>query len=243
MERQMDWVTTGHKREAGTKWTAPIMLRLLEGNKSQWKTHLKAPLLSSLIPAGGLASTKPLAKRVREGAIKCWPEYWCKMCPEKKQLSVSIAYAAEVAFNGTQYRAVLNYYYYYLDPHQSTQKDWEVVGGLVARADRRGGTQKGQGTSREGYKSWWKCLPPAIASTLNTHPPHVLHTLDSQLVSKLWGVWGPLGAMRWMKEETQALDSAWCAVSIETLHYNKRQRKGKYRRGRAEDKDGERGGR
>lgn len=84
MERQMDWVTTGHKREAGTKWTAPIMLRLLEGNKSQWKTHLKAPLLSSLIPAGGLASTKPLAKRVREGAIKCWPEYWCKMCPEKK---------------------------------------------------------------------------------------------------------------------------------------------------------------
>lgn len=41
--------------------------------------------------------------------------------PRKKQnLSVSIAYAAKVAFNRTQYRAVLNYY---RDPHQSMQKD------------------------------------------------------------------------------------------------------------------------
>lgn len=102
--RQMDWVTTGHKGEAGTKWTVPIMLRLLRGNKSQRKTHLKALLPSSLIPAGGLGSTKPLAKCAWDGGggwrynadqnsgVKC----------SQTEKKVSIAYAAVVAFNGTQ---------------------------------------------------------------------------------------------------------------------------------------------
>lgn len=103
VERQTDWVTMGHKGEAGRKWTVPIMLWLFRGDKSQWKTHLKAPLLSSLIPAGGLGSTKPLPKHTQEGPIKCRPEWRSGVCPEnktkqqqpkKKQLSVSIAYAA-----------------------------------------------------------------------------------------------------------------------------------------------------
>lgn len=98
------------------------------------------------------------------------------MRPEKKkQPSVSIAYAAGVAFNETQYRAKLNYY---REPHQRRQKEGERVGGLVARADRRGGAQKGQGTASEGHKSWRKCFPQeAIVSTLNFTPlPPCLHT-------------------------------------------------------------------
>lgn len=87
-ERQMDWVTAGHKRDAAAKWTVPIMLPLLESNKSQRKTHLKAPLLSSLIPAGGLGSTKPLPKHLREvGVTKHWPIYWCGTNPVKEKLA------------------------------------------------------------------------------------------------------------------------------------------------------------
>lgn len=75
---------------------------------------------------------------------------WC-VPGKKKQLIVSIAYAAELAFNRTQYRAVLNYY---RDPLWRMQEEGERVGGLLARADRSGGALKGQGTASEGYKSW-----------------------------------------------------------------------------------------
>lgn len=51
---------------------------------------------------------------------------------------MSVAYAAKVAFNGTQYGAVVSYYW---DPHQRTQKEGKGVGGLVELADKRGGAQ------------------------------------------------------------------------------------------------------
>lgn len=169
--RQMDWVTTGHKGEAGTKWTVPIMLRLLRGNKSQRKTHLKALLPSSLIPAGGLGSTKPLAKCAWDGGvggdtmltrIVVWnaprQKKKCRLLMQPWWLSMEHNRGLCCIIIGTPIR-------------ERRKTEW--AGGLVARADRRCGCQKGQGTVSEGHKSWWKCLPQeAIVSTLNSTPSH-----------------------------------------------------------------------
>lgn len=149
---------------------------------------------------------------------------------------MSISYAVEVVFKGTQYRAVLNYY---RDPHQRKQKDWERVGGLVARADRRGAAQKGQGTASEGHKSWWKCLPQeAIVSTLNSTPSlHVsappLNSFESFEASECHR--GPRG--RWKRKERLQF---WLDVLFDrTLQCNKRQWKGNMGEGGGESQDGD----
>lgn len=91
--RKMYWVTTGYKRKARTKWTIPIMLRLLGRNKSWWKTHLKAPLLSPLIPAGGLAHTQKLTQST---CHRCWnadQNIAVKLkCPQGKKITTKCAY-------------------------------------------------------------------------------------------------------------------------------------------------------
>lgn len=51
------------------KWTVSVMLWLLQFNKKP----LKAPLLLSLIPAGGLGCTKPLV-------VHTMAERWCALC-------------------------------------------------------------------------------------------------------------------------------------------------------------------
>lgn len=115
------------------------------------------------------------------------------------------------------------------DRHQRVQKEGERVGGLVARADRRCGALKGQGGVQKLVK-----MPPSGSncdySQLYPLPP-CLHTPDSPLVWKPWGVWGPPGATRQIKEETEALDLAWCAVRSNTAVQQKT-RRGKYRSGR-----------
>lgn len=162
-ERRMDWVTAGHKRDAAAKWSVPIMLPLLESNKSQRKTHLKAPLLSSLIPVGGLGSTKPLSKHLREvGVTKHWPIYWCGTNPEKEKLATfrTMQYGEH---NKGLCRIMIG----------APTGECKKAEGLLARGKWLPGAQKGQSRARRGYKSWWKCLPQeeAVGSALNSAPP------------------------------------------------------------------------
>lgn len=110
--RWIDWQQ--NTKEPGRKWIVLIMLWLFEGDKSQWKIHLKALLLFSLIPAGGLGSTEFPPKHVQEGAVvKCWLVYWCRVRTEGKCIKENknrcFNCLAEVAFRTTQYKVVLNY--------------------------------------------------------------------------------------------------------------------------------------
>lgn len=86
---------------------------------------------------------------------------------KKNQRGVSIAYVAKVAFNGTQYRAVLNYY---RDPHQWMQKDRESRGSDCTSRQSWWCSERSE-YSKRGVKNWSKCLPQkAVMSTLGSLP-------------------------------------------------------------------------
>ena len=111
------------------------------------------------------------------------------------------------------------------DPHQWMQKEKLKAGGLVARADQHSGIPKGQGTASKGDKSWWKYLPQKVlVRPLNSTPPRSRSPRSPDPFppfKSFEASEGHRGNSRQMKEETEALDLAWCDVRLLTAEQQK----------------------
>lgn len=126
------------------------MLWLFEGDKSRRKIHLKALLLSSLLPAGGLGPTKLPPKHDKTPTS---PLVWSvprKNTMHKKKIKIGVA---KVAFCTSRYKVMLSYYW---DPDWKKQRE-EKSRGSVGASWQIGDAPKGQGTASAG-KNGGSCL-------------------------------------------------------------------------------------
>lgn len=117
----MDWVTGEHKRAGCIKWTVSVMLWLLQCNKS----CLKAPLLSSLIPAGGLGCTKPLEEWRWQNARTV---VWTLSRGKKNSTNISISLYSQNGFLQSTIQESIDFFFF-LEDSENAERSRRGSGG------------------------------------------------------------------------------------------------------------------